>query len=183
MNKRITEDGEIVDDNCEDCTVYFKTPYNHNRNAESNRVALTTPEPSLTDQSFKEDADINVIIARAQKGELPVVLPEHFGNASEIPTLFEARSRIAESNATFYKLAPQIREEFLNDPARWERQVLKDLDEANLDNLRRMGVSIDDVVVVPRPAPPAAPQGGSPAPGAPAPAGAAPAAPQPATKT
>lgn len=160
-------------------TAYFKTPYNHDRDAESLRVALTTPEPSLTDQSFKDETDINTIMERVlQTRELPLALPEHFGDATQIPTLFDARMRITESNKTFYNLPAKIREEFMNDPGRWESQVAKDLDNGDIENLKRMGLDISDLKVVIRTPtkPPAAPQAGTPAPGAPEPA-AAPAAP------
>lgn len=151
MAKKITEHGEIVDENCEDCIIgtvppFFKTPYNHNRDDESNRTGLTCQDESLTDQSFKEEADINTIIERVKRGgTFNPPLPEHFGNAFEIPTLLEARTRIAENNATFYKLPPNIRAEFLNDPARWEERVIKDVQENNLDDLERMGIDMSEV--------------------------------------
>lgn len=132
------ETGEVL------AEPFFKTPYNHDRNAESDRTGLACKDPTLTDQSFKEDADINTIIDRALKGqEFPIVLPEHFGNGVGIPSLYEARSRIAESNATFYNLPPKIREEFLNDPGRWEQQVITDLANGNTENLQRMGLTLE----------------------------------------
>lgn len=163
------EEGELLYS-----TPLFKTPYNHDRMAESNRTGLSTKDPSLTDQSFKEDADINVIMERVMKTkEIPLALPEHFGDATQIPTLFDARMRIAESNATFYKLPAKIREEFLNDPGRWEAQVVKDLNDANVENLKRMGINTDDIHVIAQVAPkvpqPATPAAGTP--DNPAPAG------------
>lgn len=159
--KTITEDGEIIDTNCDECVVFFKTPYNHDRDAEAKRTALYCKDPSLTDQSFKEEVDINTIIERVMQGqELPVSLPEHFGDQAAIPTLYEARSRIAENNATFYNLAPDIRAEFLNDPGRWEDQVRKDLAAGNLANLDRMGLDTGNWIVQARPKPPEAATGG-----------------------
>lgn len=162
MTKYISEDGEVLDTNCEDCpTVYFKTPYNHDTTTEAKRVALTCNDKSLTDQSFKDEVEINTIVDKLLKtGEVTVPLPEHYGNQSDIPTLYEARQRIAENNATFYKLPPRIREEFLNDPARWEAQVEFDLAQGNDENLRTLGIDIYKK-------PPEAPQAGTPAPGAP----------------
>lgn len=162
------ETGEILDQ------VFFKTPYNHDRDAESERTGLVCNDESLADQSFKEDADINVIMDRVKKGaEIPITLPEHFGDGTQIPDLLEAHTKIAENNRVFYNLDPRIREEFMNDPMRWMVQVRKDLDEANLDNLKRMGMDVSDLTVIAARKPPAAPQGGSPAPGAPATPGAA----------
>lgn len=151
MAKIITADGEIVDENCEDCVIgtvppFWKTPYNHDTMSESNRTALTCPEDSLTDQSFKEDADINTIMERVKQGaQIPVPLPEHFGDAFSIPTLLEARTRIAENNATFYNLPPNIRAEFLNDPARWEDHVHRQLVDQNFDEVERLGIDLTDL--------------------------------------
>lgn len=147
---------------------FFKTPYNHNRNEESERTGLTCNDPHLTDQSFKEEADINVIMDRVMKtGQIPVDLPTNFGDATLLPTLYEARMAIAENNATFYKLPPQVRAEYKNDPREWERSVHMALQAGNLDRLAEIGINIDKL--------PAAPQGGSPAPGAPGGGGGAPA--------
>lgn len=148
--KRITEDGEIVDINCEDCVIgvmpFWKTPHNHNTNNESDRTGTKPEGTSLTDQSFKEEADINTIMERYAKGAQPIVtLPEHFGDAFAIPTLLEARTRIAENNATFYNLPANIRAEFLNDPGRWEEQVINDVTNGDLDNLERMGIDMKQV--------------------------------------
>lgn len=148
--KRITEDGEIVDINCEDCVTgiipFFKTPFNHDTNKESDRTGTKCEDSSLTDQSFKDESDINVLMDRINSGAMPnVVLPEHFGDAFAIPTLLEARTRIAENNATFYKLDPKIREEFLNDPSRWEEQVIKDVATNDLADLERMGIDMTEV--------------------------------------
>lgn len=163
--KYLTDDGELLDENCEDCVIFFKTPNNHNTLHESMKGALVCEEPSKTDQSLKEDADINVIIDRIKKGaQYDIPLPEHFGIDDRID-LLEARTRIAESNATFYNLAPDIRSEFLNDPARWEEQVTKDLHAGNTENLKRMGIDITKKPVAPpvaTPAPAAPVEGGVP---------------------
>lgn len=152
--KRITEDGEIVDVNCDDCVVmqipnigiFFKTPFNHDTNKESDRTGLKCEDTSLADQSFKEEVDINNIMDKVKAGaQLPVTLPEHFGDAFQIPTLLEARTRIAENNATFYKLAPELRAEFLNDPSRWETSVAAAVANNDLDELERYGIDMSEV--------------------------------------
>lgn len=151
MKTKITEDGEIICEDCDETIVgrvppFFKTPYNHDTDAEAHRTATVNTQKSLTDQSFTEEADINTIMERYGKGLVPSVpLPEHFGDAFQIPTLLEARTRIAESNATFYNLPPKIREEFMGDPARWEQQVIKDINEGNIDDLERMGLDMKEV--------------------------------------
>lgn len=149
MSKYITEDGEIRDVMCEDCVIYWKTPHNHNTKSAAYEGALVCQDPTLTDESFKEDADINNLMERMRKGYVPdVVLPEHFGTDDRI-NLFEARSRIAESNATFYNLDADVRAQFMNDPARWEQQVHLDLAAGNIENLELMGIKVEK-----RPEPP-----------------------------
>lgn len=154
--KYMTEDGEIVDTICEDCQVLWKTPHNHDTQKEAELTATRDFDESKTDQSFKDEADINVLTKRMKLGmPVPPVLPEHF---TDRPTLdyHAMRTIIAESNATFYNLAPDIREEFLNDPGRWETQVQKDMAEGNIENLDRMGLKF-----IPRQ--PEAATGGTPA--------------------
>lgn len=155
--KYITEDGVILDENCEDCVMFYKTPNNHDVMAVNAKTATYFDEPSKTDQSFVEDADINTVMTRLKAGQqVDIPLPEHFGVDNRID-LYEARMRIAESNATFYNLDPSIRADFLNDPARWEQAVAKALDDGDRGKLRSMGLDVPD--------PPAAPPAGSPVPG------------------
>lgn len=161
---------------------FFKTPWNHDTNVESNRTGLLCTDRSLVDESFKDESDINLIVQRVMKGmEVPVVLPEHFGNADDIPTLLDARTRIAETNAIFYNLPPKLRERFNNDPGYWEHLVIQELGSGNAEQLRALGVDPSNLL----PETTQGALGGSPAPaapgsGSPAPAGdaAPPTAPQ-----
>lgn len=193
MAKKVTEDGEILDTNCEDCVIghvppFFRTPFNYNTHDASLAAATTCNDPSLTDQSFKEEVDINNIMERVKQGaQLPVPLPEHFGDAFDVPTLLEARMKIAENNATFWNLPARIREEFMNDPSRWEVQVQKDIEAGDLDHLEEMGIDTSKIRTAleamqdydkaeAAKMPKTTPEGGSPAPkGAPAGPGGAPA--------
>lgn len=45
-------------------TPFFKTPYNHDTNAESDASGLECKDPSLAQQHFKDECDINVLFAR-----------------------------------------------------------------------------------------------------------------------
>lgn len=143
MTKYIDSDGTIRDDICEDCQIAFMTPNNHNTLNRAYAHASHNDEASLTDQSFKEDADINTIVKRIINGQqVPTALPEHFG-VDDRMTYLEMQERINESKSTFYNLAPEIRAEFLNDHARWADQVNRDLQMGNVENLQRMGIDIN----------------------------------------
>jgi hypothetical protein len=120
----------------------WKTPYNHDRNFESDRTALYCKEPSLTKQEFVEEADINNILARfLRSGEPPPMpLPEHFVDTTTKLTMFEMQSRLAEANALFYKLPASTRSEHLNDPARWADAVSKAAADRDGDKLQSLGI-------------------------------------------
>lgn len=80
-------------------------------------------QPSQTLQSFKDDADINCIIARfVNTGVLvdptvPVSRVPQFGDFSDMPSYQEAQNVIVAANNAFANLPSKIRERFGNDPA------------------------------------------------------------------
>lgn len=142
------ETGEILD------TGIFKTPNNHDRDQESANYALTCEEPTLTDQSFREDVDINTIVQRALRGEQMLVPPpEQFGDMTAVPTWLEIADIWANNSAHFYNLAPAIREEFLNQPARWMDAARRAMDKGDLEETKRIGIDLDNLQVIkPKPA-------------------------------
>lgn len=80
-------------------------------------------QPSQTLQSFKDDADINCIIARYENTgvlvdpTVPVSRTPQFGDFSDLPTYQEAQNVIVAANNAFSSLSSKIRERFGNDPA------------------------------------------------------------------
>jgi len=132
--------GEVV----ENKTPVWKTPNNHDTMFESNRTALFCAEPSLAKQEFKEDADINVILARVMKtGEIPnMVLPEHFTDVSEKKTYHEQATQLAEANALFYRLPADIRTKFSNDPATWADAVVQATEKGDGEALEAFGIDL-----------------------------------------
>lgn len=134
------ETGEVL-------AIAFKTPYNHDVLEEARRTALTCNDPSLAQQSARDETDINTIVSRfLSTGTLPeITLPPQFGDFTNVENDYlTAQRRIAETNATFYQLDAHIRAEFANDPARWQRQVMHHLDNGNRAELRAMGLNIPD---------------------------------------
>lgn len=153
--KYLTTDGVFED-------LLWKTPYNHDTNAESDRVALTCEDPSRTQQQFKESTDINWILATyAQREETPpLALPEHFADLSEgRMTYLEMQERQAEARASFYVLPPQIRADHLNNPALWADQVVQATDRGDWRKLQELGLDAKEPL---QPAP--TPSGDTPAP-------------------
>lgn len=124
-------------------------------------------EPSATLQSFKDDADINCIIARYENTgvlvdpSVPVSRTPNFGDFSALPTYQEAQNVIIAAKNAFDALSSKIRERFHNDPAAYYDFVrsLKKGSEA-YDEAIALGIvnqSIDDSHEVP----PGHPEGSS----------------------
>lgn len=140
-------DGELTE---RDMPVW-KTPYNFDTNFESERTALYCADPSKTKQEFKDETDINVILARfTRTGETPpVILPEHFADLTNRTTYFDMASAAADANELFYLLPASTRAEHLNDPTRWADAVVQALEQGNRESLEKLGIATS----------PAAPQG------------------------
>ena len=87
------------------------------------KPGITFTEPSATLQSFKDDADINCIIARYENTgvlvdpSVPVSRIPSYGDFSDLPSYQEAQNVIVAANNAFYALSSKIRERFGNDPA------------------------------------------------------------------
>lgn len=164
------ETGEVLAVTAEP-VLFFKTPYNHDRDAESARVATVNDEPSLTKQEFKDETDINVLLERFMKNNEPppAPLPEHFMDLTGRTTYFEMHSKMAEAKDAFYQLDPKIRYQYQNDPSKWADDVVRTIENGDLKGLEKMGISLPE-----KPKEPGTPTGGAPAPVPPAGAPSAP---------
>lgn len=104
------------------------------------RVALEFPENSrFTKQEFKDECDINVILAQYQHtGEIPN-LNERQGQYMDCTGMDYAlhMQKIVEANALFSELPSAIRDRFKNDPAAFLDFVH---DPSNRDEMRSMGL-------------------------------------------
>jgi phage internal scaffolding protein len=100
-------------------TVFLRTPYNYDRDAATNESALACEEPSLAQQHFKEECDINTIL---QKFNITGLLPEQplsprYGDFTGIGDYHTAMNRVIAVQDEFGALPAQIRARFNNDPA------------------------------------------------------------------
>lgn len=97
--------------------------FNSRYSVTGEKPGITFEQPSQTLQSFKDDADINCIIARFQNTgvlvdpTVPVSRTPQFGDYSDLPTYQEAQNVIVAANNAFNSLSSKIRERFGNDPA------------------------------------------------------------------
>ena len=127
---------------------------------------------TATKQSFKEDCDINRIMARWMKGEHPMHIAKIqpiFGGFHPAADLQEAFEVVANAEEAFAALPAAVRDAVENDPRNLEAFLA---DEANAEFLAAQGV-----LSTPPPEPPGPPS--PPEPSSPAPPGEAPSPPTP----
>jgi phage internal scaffolding protein len=100
--------------------VFLRSAYNYDVDAASNESGLACEEPSLAQQHFKEECDINTIL---QKFNITGLLPEaplspRYGDFSGIGDYHTALNRVIAAQDEFEALPAQIRARFDNDPAK-----------------------------------------------------------------
>jgi phage internal scaffolding protein len=107
--------------------------------AVSLETGLACPDPSLAQQQFREECDINRILERFNvTGQLPVVpLPPEFGDFSGVFDYQTALNSVLDAQEAFDALPARVRERFANDPAAF---VDFCLDEANKGELAELGL-------------------------------------------
>lgn len=145
---------------------FLRSPYNYDRNAagdESGVDCLFDREtgvvtPSLTQQSFAEEVDINTIVKRfGLTGQLPqAIRAPTYGDFDDIPSYHQAQNAIRQADEAFRAMPADVRYRFGNDPGRFVDFVS---DENNRAEAIRLGLVVPAVVVEPAapPAPPAPP--------------------------
>ena len=98
-------------------------------------------EPSLTQQSFKDDADINVLLERFKvTGQMPqnIVLPT-YGDFHGISDYRSAVDAIHKASTSFMDLPAHVRSRFQNDPQLFLEFVS---DSSNLPEMEKLGLLI-----------------------------------------
>lgn len=101
---------------------------------DSKRKVACDPAEGMTHQEFKDECDINQIMARSLRSGTfpPAVAVGRYGDFSEAGDFQEAQELLARSEGQFAGLPAKVRERFKNDPAQflnWVERV-ENLDEA-----------------------------------------------------
>lgn len=138
--------------------MFARNPYNYDTDEASQSTGLAMTLPSLTQQQFKDECDINNIAKQfGLTGELPrpVYLPT-FGDFSDVSDFQSALHAIQRADASFAAMPAHVRERFNNDPQRFLQFTS---DDRNAEEIRALGLFKD----APIPAP-AAPQPVNPTP-------------------
>lgn len=142
---------------------FVRSRFNYDRDLVSLETGLDfTGEPTRTQQQFKEETDINVLVRRfALTGELPAgVRMPTYEDFSEVYDFHSAANAIAEANEAFMQMPAEWRYRFGNDPAQFVKFCSN---EENRAEAEKMGLVKSKIPLntAPPPAPPSTPAVGA----------------------
>lgn len=105
------------------------------------RVIANIHGPSKTKQSFREESEINNILARYTKTGIIEHVAKHGGSYSDVPSaadFSEAMNLVTDAQRMFIELPAEIRSKFSNDPSEFLDFVS---DPDNLGEMVEMGLA------------------------------------------
>lgn len=107
---------------------------------ERRRVQLKFSEPSRTKQAFKNECDINQILAKYQKTQMLTHVNSHQGNYGDFSNATDyqtALNSVMAANEAFMGLSSTIRSRFNNNPASFIDFIS---DDQNYDEAFKLGI-------------------------------------------
>lgn len=124
-------------------TVFLRTPYNYDRDYASTASGLSCPEPTLAQQNFKDECDINVILERfGITGQLPQnVATPLTADFVGITDFHSALDMIQKAEDAFMQMPANVRARFQNDPGAFIQWAD---DPANLKEARELGLALPE---------------------------------------
>lgn len=134
-------------------TAFIRTPFNYDMDQASLETGIVNLEPSLTQQQFADECDINTIVKRfGLTGQLPdnPRLPT-YGDFTGVTDFQTALNAVRAAEEDFLALPGAIRAEFDNDPQKLLRAVEDPEQQAKLI---RLGLATAKPPVVAPDAPP-----------------------------
>lgn len=121
--------------------VFLRTPYNYDTNQVSDETGLKCEDPSLTQQQFKEEADINTIVDRFMKSGVmptPVNMPQYV-DYEGVFDFQSAMNVVRQADENFMRLDAKVRARFNNSPQEFLEFFA---DPANAEEAVRLGLAI-----------------------------------------
>ena len=99
---------------------FLRTPYNYDVDKVSDETGLACPDPSLAQQNFKDETDINYIVRQfGLTGELPgQTISPQYGDFTGVLDYHSAVNAVLAAQDEFMELPAQMRARFDNDPAK-----------------------------------------------------------------
>lgn len=124
---------------------FLRTPFNYDRDAESVSSGLSCGEEPRTQQSFKDECNINIIMERFGKtGQVPSnVRTPSYDDFSGVTDFHTAMNAVRSASEGFMDLPSKLRARFDNDPQMYLQFVS---DDANRSEAVELGL-------IPKPAP------------------------------
>jgi phage internal scaffolding protein len=132
--------------------IFLRTPYNYDRDAATNESGLACEEPSLAQQHFKDECDINNILRQFNiTGLLPEQpLSPRYGDFTGIGDYHTALNRVIAAQDEFDSLPAQIRARFDNDPANLIEFLNDDANRPEAEELGLVNKGAAEVVEAPK---------------------------------
>lgn len=121
---------------------FIRTPYNYDTREVSKQTAYYSEKPSKTQQSQKDETDINNIVRRfGLTGQLPnsVRMPQ-YGDFTGISDYQSALNAVKKANEAFMAYPAHIRDRFKNSP---EAFVNFCLDPGNREEAIKLGLIVE----------------------------------------
>lgn len=129
-------------------SIFIRSPYNYDTDEVSNESGLVCPEPTMAQQQFRDEADINTIMERfGRTGELiaPVRMPE-YGDFTGIGDYHSAMNAVIEAQSSFDALPAKVRARFDNDPGKFVEFCLDDNNRQEAVELGLVPAKVEPVV-------------------------------------
>lgn len=99
-------------------SIFLRSAYNYDMNAVSDETGLFCSDPSLTQQQFRDECDINTIVDQFMKtGHLPT--PSSMPQYVDYEGVFDfqtAMNAVRQADENFMRMDAKIRARFHNSP-------------------------------------------------------------------
>jgi len=125
--------------------IFLRTPYNYDVDKVSDETGLACADPSLAQQNFKDECDINHIVKQfGLTGELPgKPLSPQYGDFTGVLDYHSAVNAVLAAQDDFMELPAQMRSRFDNDPAKLIDFLT---DEGNREEAIKLGLVADKTI-------------------------------------
>lgn len=101
-------------------TIFVRTAYNYDMNKAGDESALLCKDPSLAQQQFLEETNINTIVTKFLKtGELPQVSMPQPADFEGIFDFQTAMNIVRAGEEAFAQMDARVRQRFNNDPGKF----------------------------------------------------------------
>lgn len=116
---------------------FLRTQYNYDMAEASKESGLACLDPSMAQQQFCEESNINFIVDRyGLNGELPAdVRVPQYGDFTGVGDYQSALNAVREADASFMELPAKVRSRFDNDPQKLLEFVANDANRAEAVSL------------------------------------------------